>query len=103
MSSTTTMLVAEILAGEHDGDFDAIRAAIQTRERMLRPAKANSFCIGDEVRFNSHARPKYLVGVKGVVKKVNPSSVVVSIGADGGRFANSEPRAPIEIVDKVEA
>lgn len=96
-------LALGIINGDFDEDLDRIRDAIRTREKALLSTKAFSFRVKDRVRFNDHARPKYLVGIEGVVEKVNQSSLVVRIGKEGGRYANSAPRCPLAIVDKIEA
>ena len=101
MNTTTTTansLIDEIRNGDHDADLATLESAIRRRREILKPP----IRIGDTVVFNHNARPEYLQGVRGKVTKVNPKSVVVSIGADGGRFAHSEPRAPRAIVDRVD-
>lgn len=100
MSKVNT-LINEIIDGEYDGDFEVIYEAIKSRRRAQEAGKALTFRVNDKVRFNSHARPKYLKGIEGVVIKVNGASVVVKVGPEAGRFANQEPRCPIAIVDKI--
>lgn len=98
----TQDIVESIVAGEYDGDFDRFRDAMKLRGELLGRMKVIDLKVGDRVRFNSHARPKYLQGLEGVVKKKNQASVVVKIEGDAGKFTGSTPRCPIQIVDKIE-
>lgn len=95
-------IIRAILDGDVDGHEKQVVDALNQRRRLANAHKALAFQVGDTVRFNATARPRYLVGVTGTVTKVNASSVVVAIGPDGGRFANSSPRCPIGLVDLVE-
>jgi hypothetical protein len=95
-------VIATILSGELDGQEDRIRAAMKSRSRVLLEDKVYTLKIGDTVRFNSHARPKYIQGLTATVLKLNQSSVVVQMKGEAGRFTGSTPRCPIAIVDKVE-
>lgn len=95
-------IMTAILNGEHDDEFDAIYAAIKERRKALDIIKQSEFSEGTEVRFNSHASPKYLIGTKAIVTKVVPGrkSVEVRLTEDVGKFrAGSPVRCPVAIID----
>jgi uncharacterized protein YkvS len=107
MSTTASNLgieevVSAILAGSLDGEEDRIVRALKQRRRIADENKVDALKVGDTVRFNSHARPKYLHGLTGTVIKLNQASAVVRINGDAGRFTGVDPRCPIAIIDKVE-
>lgn len=93
------MKVTEIIAAIReleDHEIGAVIASCQAEARRRKPTPR----VGDTVVFNSKARPKYLQGTQATVTKINEKTVVVSIGPEGGRFANQDGvLAPKGIVD----
>lgn len=98
-----TEITQSILNGEQDEDFDQIKEAIVLRKKVIGSTKLRSLRAGDRVRFNSGARPQYLIGLEAVVTKVNQTRVKVRIEGDAGRFAGTTPSCPLSIIDKVAA
>ncbi|MDX1408321.1 MAG: hypothetical protein R3330_09310 [Saprospiraceae bacterium] len=95
-------IMTAILNGDHDDEFDAIYAAIKERRKALDIIKQSEFNEGMEVRFNSHASPKYLQGTKAIITKVvsGRKSVEVRLAEDVGKFrAGSPVRCPVSIID----
>lgn len=77
-------------------------------ERVIKHAKTRevkgTFARGQTVRFLATTRPKYLVGAKGLVTRVNASRVWVQTDPDPalGRFSGIEvsvPAALLEVCD----
>ncbi len=99
----TQEIIDSILSGDNDDDYRDIYEAIKTRQSMSARGKVMAFRVGDRVVFNGNARPKYLLGVEGVVKKRNETTVVVKIEGYAGKYTDSAPRCPVGMLDKVEA
>jgi hypothetical protein len=93
--------------GEQDDGLRQIEEAIRTREGIQRTVdamtKIRSIRRGDRVRFNSHARPAYLVGLEATVEKVNKTRIVVMFDGEAGRFTGTKTTTPLDIVDKIES
>lgn len=101
-----TELISAIMVGQYDADLSAIREAIRMREGTLVQASALGIKAGDTVAFNDQANPKYLKGIKAVVVKKNPKSVVVNIEENflARKFSGSRNvRCPLAIVEVVNA
>ena len=101
MTIDATSIIESILSIDSPEELDDIGAALRARRKELESRKVWQLKVGDKVIFNSHASPRYLIGVTGVVEKVNKTRAIVAIGPDGGRFANSKPSCPFAIIDKV--
>lgn len=100
---TTNEIIHSILDGDNDDDFDEIVQAIKVRRKNMDARKVAELHVHDRVRFNSHTRPKYLIGVEGEVVKKNETSVTVKPDEALGRFSGDPIRCPVGLVDKVEA
>jgi len=79
-------------------DFDAIRQAmnhaVQLRSEFIR--------VGDIVKFNLNAKPKYLFGVTAEVVKVNRETFKIKMLQGAGRFSKyGIVKTPKKIVDLV--
>jgi hypothetical protein len=99
-----TDIMTAILNGSHDDEFDGIYAAIKERQKALNLIKQSEFTEGMEVRFNSHASPKYLVGIKATITNVvrGQKTVSVTLAEDVGRFsAGRSVSCPVAIIDAV--
>ena len=97
----TATIVTAIRTGEFDDRLDAIIAAATERRAELNPSDVSSLKVGDHVEFNSKVRPKYMIGLKAIVVKVNGKSACVDCGPDAGRFANKKGvRAPLTLLKR---
>ncbi len=96
-------ITQSIFSGQQDDDLDAIKEAVRFRQKVIAGGKLRSLHVGDRVRFNSAARPQYLIGLEAVVTKVNQTRVKVRIEGDAGRFTGTTPTCPLSIIDKVAA
>lgn len=94
--------IDDILNGECDGKLlDQLEDAIRERRASLANRRRFKLAKGDTVTFSDVIRPKYLVGLKATVEKVNPKSVVVSCPDDAsyGRFRNAKNvRCPFALI-----
>jgi hypothetical protein len=92
------LLLDQIAAGELDPDLTAIAEAIRARYELLQTissAKALALLnVGDRVRINHHASPRYLHGIHGTVVELDEHSATVCITARSGasRAARSAAR-----------
>ena len=80
-------IATRILNGEADAEFDAVRAAIAQRQKMLASVKMTTFKVGDTVTFNQQTNPKYLRGQQAIISKVNQTTVTVDLVQPMGRFS----------------
>ncbi len=119
MSTVTnpdTTMVSKITSGELDGQLDMMMAAINLRKAMLgkptqsfmppvvqRPQSKSvyEFQIGDRVRFNKEANPKYLIGTEATVTGRRRTKVTIKLDAAAGRFRGDKIVCPTSIIDKV--
>ena len=99
----TKEIITSILSGDQDGDEDRIIEALKIRRKALESMKVLELRVGDKVRFNSGANPKYLVGIVGTIIKKNKTRVVVQLVDNAGKFSHDAPSCPISIIDKVES
>jgi len=60
-------VVAAVITGEFDGEFDMIHNAIRARERINSLARSAGVRVGDRIRLVDSVSPKYLGGVEGLV------------------------------------
>jgi len=96
-------IIGNIVAGNHDAHLDAISNAIALRRSQLSEQKKSSLCVGDIVRFNNKTKPRYMIGHKAKVTKINQKRVQVTMLNGGvGRFG-STIITPLSIIDKCEA
>ena len=104
---TKEEVIRAISAGVVDEDFDAVYEALKLRNKFIGTRKALSFAPEDKVVFNDQARPRYLIGVEGVVTKLQGMSIIVRMpknitGDTGGRFEGFDVTVPPQIIDKVD-
>ena len=77
--------------------FDAIRQAMQHAKEI----STNGIKIGDTIKFNLNAKPRYMFGLKAKVTKVNKKTFQVKMIDGAGRFTKGlSVKAPKTIVDK---
>ncbi len=88
--------------GRCDDDLDGLAHAIKMRRDEIAFSQAEGLRPGDEIAFKAPISPKYLIGLKAEVVKVNRKSVVVDIPADPAyrRFRGGQGvRCPISCVE----
>jgi hypothetical protein len=98
-------LLDRIAAGELDPHLTAIAEAIRARFDLLQAvnsAKALAqLNIGDRVRINEHASPRYLHGIHGTIVDVDQQSATVCVHRPVGRFKSCEIRCPPLVLDRL--
>ncbi len=100
------LLLDAIAAGELDPHLAAVGQAIRARLELLHTvnsAKALAqLNIGDSVRINRHATPRYLHGVRGTVVDLDDQLATICLHRAVGRFKTGEIRCPPLILDRVQ-
>lgn len=95
-----------IFGGEFDGELDEIIEAVKQRRKVLTAKKARALKVGDKVRFNDQASPKYLFGQLATVThpaRAGAQSVQVQLDEAVGKFSGNHPlRCPVAIINPVE-
>ena len=95
-----------IAAGELDPHLSAIAQAVHARLQLLQTvnsAKALAqLNIGDSVRINRHATPRYLHGILGTIVDLDDESATVCLHRAVGRFKSGEIRCPPLILDRLQ-
>ena len=99
-------LTQAILKGDFDKDLGMISTAIKSRKAATKPTQTMSTIfdldVGDTVRFNEFARPKYIQGTTARVVKVNRARVKIELDRAVGRFPGGQPvSCPPKIITKV--
>lgn len=104
-SEPERLLLDQIAAGELDPHLTAIAEAIRARSELLQTiasAKALAeLSVGDAVRINHHATPRYLHGVQGTVVELDDQSATVCVHRPVGRFKSGEIRCPPLVLDRL--
>jgi hypothetical protein len=100
-------LLDQIAAGELDPHLVAIADAVRARYELLQTvssAKALAMLnVGDRVRINHHANPRYLRGVQGNVVELDEQTATVCVHRPIGRFKSGEIRCPPLALDRLNA
>jgi hypothetical protein len=98
-------LLDQIAAGELDPNLTPIAEAVHARCELLQTvssAKALAMLnVGDRVRINHHASPRYLHGVHGVVIELDQHTAVVCVHRPIDRFKSGEIRCPPLVLDRL--
>lgn len=99
------LLLDQIAAGELDLHLTAIADAVRARHELLRTvsaAKALAMLnVGDRVRINHHASPRYLRGIQGNVVELDDHGATVCVHRPIGRFKSGEIRCPPLVLDRL--
>lgn len=99
------LLLDQIASGELDPHLTAIAEAIRARYELLQTissAKALArLGVGDRVRINHHASPRYLHGIHGTVIHLDDHSATVCVHRAVGRFKSGEIRCPPLVLDRL--
>ena len=98
-------LLNQIASGEFDPHLTAIAEAIQARRDLLQAissAKALAqLNVGDRVRINRQASPRYLHGIQGIVLDLDEHRATICIHRPVGRFKTGEIRCPPLVLDRL--
>lgn len=94
-----TDLLTALANGEFDTDLDAITAAVQ-RRRAANAPQVWDFIEGQEIRLSNKANPQYLRGVKGTIRQINRTRVVVDLHEPHGRFYRGIS-TPVSMLERV--
>jgi len=99
------LLLDQIAAGDLDPHLTAIAEAIRARYELLQTigsAKALAMLnVGDRVRINQHASPRYLHGIHGTVVELDEHNATVCVHRPIGRFKSGEIRCPPLVLDRL--
>jgi hypothetical protein len=98
-------LLDQIAAGELDAHLVAISEAVRARHELLHTISSQKTLamlnVGDRVRINHHASPRYLHGTHGVVTELDEHTAVVCVHRPIGRFKGGEIRCPPLVLDRL--
>jgi hypothetical protein len=99
------LLLDQIAAGELDPHLTAIADAIHARYELVQTISAAKVLamlnLGDRVRINHHARPRYLHGIQGNVVELDEHTATVCVHRPIGRFKSGEIRCPALVLDRL--
>jgi hypothetical protein len=99
------LLLDQIAQGVLDPHLTAIAQAIRARYELLQTvssAKALAqLAVGDAVRINHHARPRYLQGLPGRIIELDEQSATICLHQPVGRFTSGHVRCPPLALDKL--
>jgi hypothetical protein len=99
------LLLDQIGAGKLDPHLTAIAEAIRARYDLLQAiSSANALAqlnIGDRVRINQRASPRYLHGIQGIVVDLDEQTATVCVHRPIGRFKSGEIRCPPLVLERL--
>lgn len=98
-------LLESIASGELDLHLPAIARAIDARLHLLHTMESidalAALVVGDHVRINQHARPRYLQGLHATVIDVDEQTATISLQRPVGRFTSGRLRCPPLVLDRL--
>jgi len=98
-------ILDQIATGALDTHLTPIAEAIRARFDLLQTvssAKAlTRLNLGDHVRINHHATPRYLHGVHGTIVQLDDQHATVCVHRPIGRFTSGEIRCPPLVLDQL--
>lgn len=101
------LLLDQIADGALDQHLTAIAEAVHARHELLATINSHKALamlnVGDRVRINHHAKPRYLHGIQGVVVELDQRTATVCLHRPVGRFTSGEIRCPPLILDRLDA
>jgi len=104
-SEPERLLLDQIASGELDAHLVAIGEAVRARHELLHTINSQKalamLSVGDRVRINRHASPRYLCGVQGVVVELDQHAAVISVHRPVGRFKSGEIRCPPLVLERL--
>jgi hypothetical protein len=99
------MMLDQIAAGELDPHLTQVAEAIRARFDLLQTvnsAKALAqLTVGDRVRINHQANPRYLHGIHGTIVYLDDQTATVCVHRAIGRFKSGEIRCPPLVLDRL--
>jgi hypothetical protein len=99
------LLLDQIASGELDLQLSAIAEAVRARCELLRAVNSQKALamlnVGDRVRINHHANPKYLRGIHGVVVELDEHTATICVHRPIGRFRSGEIRCPPLLLERL--
>ena len=102
----TDTLLDQIAAGDLDAHLTPIAEAIRARFDLLQTvnsAKALAqLTIGDRVRINHQATPRYLHGITGTIVHLDDQTATICVHQPIGRFKSGEIRCPPLVLDRLQ-
>jgi hypothetical protein len=91
-------LLHAIASGELDLHLPALAQAINARASLLHTIDSidalAQLVVGDLVRINHHARPRYLEGHQGTIVAIDSQTATIRLRGPVGRFTTGEIRCP---------
>lgn len=99
------LLLEQIADGALDPHLPALAQAIDARLHLLHTVRSVTALamlnVGDRVRINHHARPRYLNGVQGTILELDERTATICIHRPVGRFTSGEIRCPPLALDRL--
>ena len=99
------LLLEQIADGALDPHLAALCQAIHARQHLLHTIRSvtalATLVVGDRVRVNRHARPRYLQDAQGTVVALDDRTATVELDHPVGRFAGGEIRCPPLALDRL--
>jgi hypothetical protein len=99
-------LLSQIADGALDPHLAALAQAIDVRLHLLHTVRSVTALamlnVGDRVRVNHHARPRYLHGVQGTILELDERTATICIRRPVGRFTSGEIRCPPLALDRLD-
>lgn len=100
-------LLQSIASGELDLHLPAIARAVDARRHLLHTMDSidalAELVVGDRVRINHYARPRYLQGLCATIIDVDAVTATISLERPVGRFTTGRLRCPPLALDRVSA
>jgi hypothetical protein len=100
-------LLQSIASGELDLHLRAIARAIDARRHLRHTMDSidalAELVVGDLVRINQYARPRYLQGLCATIVDVDAVTATISLERPIGRFTTGRLRCPPLALDRVSA
>jgi hypothetical protein len=98
-------LLAAVAAGNLDPHLPALARAIDARLHLLHTIESidalAGLVVGDQVRINHHARPRYLEGLHATIVDLDDQVATISLSRPIGRFASGKIRCPPLVLDRL--
>lgn len=95
-------LFEDITDGKLDKHLNVLTDIIIERRKVVAGQKLNQFQIGDVVKFNMLAKPKYLKGERATITGFANKRVWIKLEKPAGRFFSGRAiSCPTGIIDKV--
>lgn len=100
-------LLDAIADGRLDNHLTALADAVHARQHLLHTVRSATalatLCVGDPVRINHTASPRYLHGIHGTIVDLDDEAATVRLRRPVGRFHSGQIRCPPLALDKLAA